>query len=89
MAQRYTAGKFKGIDQQRLEAGWLGKFFGMGDHALKNVIGLAAIILLLTILIIVFCIINAEDSEKLINALLIIAPLFTLVVGYIAGAIRK
>ena len=88
MGQNYASGH-RGIEAKKIEAGWLGQFFGMGDHALKNVMGVAVMILLLTIVVIAFCITITEKNEGLIKALTIIAPLFTLIVGYIAGAIGK
>ena len=86
MVRTYITGDTSGIESKKIDAGYLGKFLGMGDYALKNVIGLIAIILTL---IIVGLMIFTKDTEDLIDILLIILPLFTLVIGYLAGTIKK
>ncbi len=67
--------------QMDLEAGWLGKAFGSGANAPMNIAGVLVIVLLFSGIAALFIktAITAADYWK------IIAPLLTLVMGYMVG----
>ena len=89
MVKNYPTGGAEGLAHRKLDVGYLGKFLGAGDYALKNVISFCAILLSLIILGLVILPLFTKDYDNSIKILVIIVPLFTLVIGYLTGAIRN
>ena len=58
----------------------------MGDQALKNVMGFVAIILTLSIVGVCFFL---KDKTNAIEIITILSPILTLMIGYLAGSIKK
>lgn len=69
------------LESQKIEAGWLGKFFGTGNNALNSVLALIALGLTIT-LIVLLC--NGET-----DSLNLVIPILTLLIGYLAGNVKK
>lgn len=82
---KYERGQ-QNLEDKKIDAGWIGKFLGMGDHALKNVMGIIAIILTLTIIGVCIFIENKEMSIEIIT---ILSPILTLMIGYLAGSVKS
>jgi hypothetical protein len=78
-ARRYA------IEQTRmsLEAGWLGKIFGSATNAPTNIAGFFVGVLTLTIIVLGFVFVPSSISAR--DFLNYLAPLITLVLGYLFG----
>lgn len=86
MTKKYSEGDASGLENKKLDGGWVGKFLGMGDYALKNVMGIITIILVLNI---VGVCIFIKDANASIEIITIISPILTLMIGYLAGSVKK
>lgn len=69
--------KSSGFQQAELEAGWIGKIFGIGENNINNVVGLITIILLITIIGLIYL----GNTQ----ALGFVGSLFTLAFGFYIG----
>ncbi len=67
------------LDERRLEAGILGKVFGTGENAAKNIAGLIIFLLVNGALIAYFI---SLDEGALFQ---IVVPIITLALGYLFG----
>jgi len=67
--------------EMALEAGWLGRYFGSGKNAPLNIAGLLVLLLVGSGIAVLF-LPSTIPAEKYWN---IIAPLITLVLGYVFG----
>ena len=67
---------------KKIDAGFLGKFFGMGDHCSKNVAGLIVIVLIVFSCIIFF---TEEEKSNVWNFIKSFSPVITLALGYLFG----
>jgi hypothetical protein len=77
--------RYYDIEQTRMsyEAGYLGRFFGSKTNAPTNIAGLFVGILTLTIIVLGF--IFVPDDISAMDFLNYLAPLITLVLGYLFG----
>ena len=69
------------LEKTKIEIGMLGKFFGGGDKASRNIVGVICIILTLTI--VGTLIFGGGGAKDLIS---LVAPLITLAIGYLVGS---
>ncbi|MBI3035410.1 hypothetical protein HYY71_03735 [Candidatus Woesearchaeota archaeon] len=67
------------LEKTKIELGLLGKFFGDGSKSAKNIIGLIALILLIPI---IFALLTGRDT----NTISALTYIFTICIGYLAGA---
>ncbi len=68
------------LDHKKLEAGFLGKFFGYGDAVAKNI----GALLIICLIIVIFMLFLLGTSDSIEYAKLLI-PVLTLVIGYLFG----
>ena len=78
---KYNVPQDTKLATKKLEAGWFGKIFGIGQNALNSGIILIALILLVAI---IFLAVYKQDTT-----LSIIVSIFTLVIGYFLGNNKK
>jgi len=71
------------LGKRRLQAGWLGKFFGVDDQMSKFIAALIAIFLLLIGVVVMF--VKQDSWSEVMDFWTKIFPFITLVVGYILG----
>lgn len=70
------------LDEKKMEAGWAGKVFGMGENTPINYGGIISIIVV--VIIGAVCILKpVNDAIEIIKSLL---PIITLAFGYMFGA---
>lgn len=77
-----TKGGSIDLKHKIIDAGVLGKFFGMGDHAARNVTGLVIIVLIIIIGVSFFL---YSGDVKVIEFIKMISPIITLGLGYLFG----
>jgi len=77
---KYSQGNKSNLEEKKIDAGFLGKIFGCGDNISKNVVGLIASLLTITIIFVV--IFSNPNTQEVVS---IIAPILTLAIGYLVG----
>ena len=75
-------------EDKKSSRGWIGRFWGGGEHASKNIAGLCICFLMAIGAIVTFLVLrcNNEDGIKnIIDFWSIVTPIITLALGYLFG----